>query len=81
MVEFLWHPLYAAESAAFVADFLRALERESGRTCEVTVCKDDAWKLAQARRLGFRQDRSGAVVKLAGKRRRLVVLVRHGERD
>jgi len=79
-VDFIWHPSYGEDSRAFVSDFLQAVEQESGAPCEMAASEEDAWKLEQARRLGFaRTGRSGGTVDLHGRKWQLVALTRSGK--
>ena len=62
-LDFVWHPVYQDEGRAFVAEFVARIEGETGRSVELRVCADDAWKESEARLLGYapKPGRGGAL--------------------
>jgi GNAT superfamily N-acetyltransferase len=78
-VDFLWHPDYSVEAAAFVAKWLEEIEAASGCACRMLICDGDGWKLREARRLGFEPaEGGGGTVDVNGRKVPLLCLVRQG---
>jgi GNAT superfamily N-acetyltransferase len=76
-VDFLWHPDYSVEAAAFVASWLEEIEAASGCACRMLICDGDDWKLREARTLGFeRAGGEGGTVEMNGRKVPLLRLVR-----
>jgi hypothetical protein len=76
-VDFLWHPDYSVQAAAFAADWLKEIEAASGCACRMLICEGDDWKLREARALGFeRADGGGGTVDLNGRKVPLLRFVR-----
>jgi hypothetical protein len=78
-VDFFWHPDYSVEAAGFVAAWLEEVEAAAGRPCAMLVCEGDAWKMREARKLGFdRAAGAAGAVELDGRKVPLLRLVRKG---
>jgi GNAT superfamily N-acetyltransferase len=76
-VDFLWHPDYSVEAAAFVENWLEEIEATSGRACSMLICDGDTWKLREARALGFEcAGGEGKTVEMNGRNVPLLRLVR-----
>lgn len=76
-IDFVWHPLYQQEGCEFVADFISRLHHETGRSVGMVVCKEDEWKLRQARALGFGKPQpTPETITIAGKCLAMLSLVR-----
>jgi ribosomal protein S18 acetylase RimI-like enzyme len=78
-VDFLWHPDYSVEAAAFAAKWLEEIEAASGCACRMLICDGDDCKLREARRLGFEPaEGGGGTVDVNGRKVPLLCLVRQG---
>jgi GNAT superfamily N-acetyltransferase len=75
-VDFLWHPVYSVEAAAFVAKWLEEIEAASGCASRMVICDGDDWKLRAARQLGFERAGGGGTADVNGRKVPLLSLVR-----
>ena len=76
-VDFIWHPHYEREGAAFVLNFLA--ETAKGGACRLQVCENDEWKLGHAAKLGFGRPvgSGGETIELDGRRLRVLTCFFH----